>query len=222
MASRAEPFVTGEYYHIFNRGVAKQPIFVSNSDYVQAKLTLGFYQYTKPPLRLSRYKRLSFKRKENLEFQQAKSKLVEINCFVFMPNHFHLLLKQLADGGISKFVGQFCNSYTRYFNTRHTRVGHVFQGAFKSVSVESQEQLIHLSRYIHLNPYVSSMVKKEQLANYAWSSYPNYLKGESPIVETSLVLSSFKSSFDYQQFVLNHADYAREIERIKHLTLDTE
>lgn len=141
-----------------------------------------------------------------------------------MPNHFHFLLKQLTDNGISKFIGQFCNSYTRYFNTKHSRIGHVFQGVFKSVHVESQEQLIHLSRYIHLNPCVSSIVKKELLFDYPWSSYPNYLKGKSKgksdIFEIDPVLSSFKSPQDYQQFVLNHADYARELELVKHLVID--
>ena len=216
MAVRIEPLVTDEYYHVFNRGVAKQPIFTSKHDYSQALLTSNYYQYADQSLKLSRFKKLSYEDKEKFlsESKGLKPKLVQIVCFVFMPNHFHFLLKQLVDNGISKFIGQFCNSYTRYFNTVHNRVGHVFQGTFKSINVESEEQLIHLTRYIHLNPYVSSIVKKNTLSEYPWSSYPNYLQGGSNIIGMN--------PEKYRQFVVNHADYARELELIKHQTLDLE
>ena len=83
-----------------------------------------------------------------------------------MPNHFHLLLKQTIDNGISHFLSKFTNSYTKYFNTKYNRVGPVFQGVFKSVHIESDEQLMHLSRYIHLNPVVSAVVEKQNLLSY--------------------------------------------------------
>lgn len=215
MAIRDQPLVTDEYYHVFNRGVARQPIFSSKYDYQQALLTSNYYLYTNPPVRLSRFKRLSHEQKQEfLSDLKFSSRLVDIICFVFMPNHFHFLLKQTLDNGISKFVSQCCNSYTRYFNTKHNRVGHVFQGTFKSVLVESEEQLIHLTRYIHLNPYVSSIIKKEALPDYPWSSYPEYLRGGSKTIGME--------PEKYRQFVTNHADYARELELVKHLTIDLE
>ncbi|MEK7503929.1 MAG: transposase [Patescibacteria group bacterium] len=224
MASREEPLVSGEYYHVFNRGVAKQNVFSSDSDYRQAILSLDYYQYSNLPMKLSRYKQLTLEgqREVKSKIEDLDSKLVQVVAFVLMPNHWHFLLKQIADEGVSQFIGQFCNSYTRYYNTRHSRVGHVFQGTFKSVHIESQEQLIHLSRYIHLNPYAASIIKKSELLNYPWSSLPEYFSGQSNTIEISPILSIFKSTDKYKSFVFDHADYARELERVKHLTIDVE
>lgn len=211
---------TGEYYHIFNRGVAKLPTFLNDGDYKQAILGMSYYQYQKPPMKLARFKALSHEEKTKLitERNIKDLKLVEILSYVFMPNHFHFLLKQIADQGIAKFIGQFSNSYTRYFNIKHTRVGSLFQGTYKAVHVESGEQLIHLSRYIHLNPYVSSLIKKDALNNYQWSSFPDYLQNRG----SNLVMSYFKSVNKYKAFVMEHSDYARELEIIKHQTMDLE
>lgn len=222
--SRQVPFTTDQYYHVFNRGVAKQPTFTTNQDYLQAKLAIQFYQYVNPPIKLSRYKTLSKDDKVDvLRELEAQEKIVDIVAYVFMQNHWHFLLKQNTDNGITKFISQFSNSYTKYFNTKHSRVGHLFQGVFKSVEIESEEQLLHVSRYIHLNPYVSGLVTKDQLKNYPWSSYPDFLGGSSDLVNVSLVTSRFKSNkFSYENFVLDHSDYARELEYIKHLTIDIE
>jgi putative transposase len=139
-----------------------------------------------------------------------------------MPNHFHFLLKQVAGDGVAKYLSLFTNSYTRYFNTKHNRIGPLFQGVFKAVRVESNNQLLHLSRYIHLNPYVSNIVTKTNLSTYPWSSLPSYLFGIKDFVESKIVTSQYKDIARYRDFVLNHADYARELEYIKHMTLDLE
>ena len=211
---------TNEYYHVFNRGAAKLPIFITEGDYRQAVLDMSYYQYQRPPMKLSRFKILSHEEKTRLlnELNIQDLKSVEILSYVFMPNHFHFLLKQIIDEGTAKFVGQFSNSYTRYFNIKHSRVGSLFQGTYKAVQVESEEQLIHLSRYIHLNPYVSSLVKKDELDSYSWSSFPQYLKGKG----SDLIMSYFKTSEKYKSFVMGHADYARELEVIEHQTIDLE
>lgn len=222
MAGRQIPLVSGEYYHVFNRGVAKQITFVNKSDYERAMLALEYYRFTNPPLKLSKFKDLSTedKSKIELELRHKNDRLVDILSFVIMPNHFHFLLKQNVDGGISKYVGQFTNSYTRYFNTKNNRVGPMFQGAFKSVQVESSEQLIHLSRYIHLNPYVSSLASKVELSTYPWSSLPAYLGRENNFIDLEPVQSQFRGKFNYKDFVFNHSDYARELKTVKHLTID--
>ncbi|MBI5358552.1 transposase [Candidatus Amesbacteria bacterium] len=224
MAMRQTPLVSGGYYHIFNRGVAKMPIFTTISDYTRALQTIEYYRFTNPPLKLSKYKDLSIEQKSriNLELDYKKDCLVDILSFVFMPNHFHFLLKQSTDWGVSKFVGQFSNSYTRYFNTKHNRVGPVFQGVFKAVEVESEEQLIHLSRYIHLNPYVSSLISKAELDKYLWSSLPAYLGIRKSFVDLGTILSQFSTKFTYRDFVFDHSDYAHELERVKHLAIDIE
>lgn len=224
MAGRQIALVSGEYYHVFNRGVAKQTTFASKSDYERATLTLEYYRFVNPPIKLSKFKNLAVERKTEIakRLDLENKFLVDIVCFVIMPNHFHLLLKQNVDGGVSKYVGQFANSYTRYFNAKNNRVGPMFQGVFKSVLVESQEQLLHLSRYIHLNPYVSSLVTKNMLINYPWSSLPVYLGTRSNFVKPDSVISQFSKAQTYKDFVFDHSDYARELEIVKHLTIDIE
>lgn len=224
MAGREEPLITGEYYHVFNRGVAKLPTFISEHDYQQAMLGLNYYRFIKPPIKLSRFKRLNLQGKTELlaKMSQSENKLVDIISFVLMPNHFHFLLKQVADNGVARFLSLFTNSYTRYFNTRLQRPGPLFQGVFKAVRVESNAQLLHLSRYIHLNPYVSGIVKLKDLPSYPWSSLRVYLSETNDFIEPRIIISQFKNSSAYWDFVFNHADYARELEFIKHMTLDLE
>lgn len=93
------------------------------------------------------------------------------------------------------------------------------QGSFKAVMVENEEQFLHSLRYIHLNPFVSGLVNN--LNNYEWSSYSEYLgKSATNYCEKGLILDNFKSSKDYEKFVLNHAEYARSLEKIKHLIVE--
>lgn len=218
---RRTPLVNGEFYHVFNRGVARAPTFISRAEYKQAMLTLSYYRYAEPPVSLARFKELSQEeRQQFLASLQKTEKLVEIVAFVLMPNHFHFLLKQNQHNGISKFISQFTNSYTRYFNTVNERVGPLFQGVFKSKHIETDEQLIHLSRYIHINPVTSNIVRNEDVFSYLWSSLPDYLNGKSSLVWMEPVLAHFKNPQAYKEFVLDHIGYGKELEKIKHLTLD--
>ena len=222
MAGRNIPLVADEYYHVFNRGVARQPTFTTKYDYQRALSTLEYYRFLHPPLKFSKFKTLSQEERNKLLDNRSADKLVDIVSYVLMPNHFHFLLKQITDNGISKYLSQFTNSYTRYFNTKHNRPGPVFQGVFKAVYVETEEQLLHLSRYIHLNPYVSNVVSKTELLAYPWSSLQSYIAEQSFFVDPSSVLHRFKKLNSYRDFVLNHGDYARELEIVKHLTIDLE
>jgi len=135
-----------------------------------------------------------------------------------MPNHFHFILKQLKDGGISVFMSQLLNSYTKYFNTKFDRVGALLQGVFKSIHLESDEQLIHLSRYIHLNPIVSGVTKN--LNSYQWSSYKDYIQENNSFCSISEILNFFPSTEKYEEFVKDQIDYGTTLEILKHKTLD--
>jgi len=222
MPDRRVPLVNEEFYHVYNRGVAKQPTFLNHYDYKQALLALSYYKFVNTPIRLSRLKELPREQRDHiLEKLQITQKHIEIVSFVFMPNHFHFLVKQTAENGISLFLSKFTNSYTRYLNTKTNRVGPIFQGIFKSVHVETDEQLIHLSRYIHLNPVVSFFIKETELISYPWSSFPDYIKRESSLVYMKPVFEHFSSSDDYKSFVLDKVDYAKRLEEIKHLTLES-
>lgn len=211
MPSRVIPFIKGQVYHIYNRGTEKRRIFEGVRDFQRFFKTLLYYQLEGPKPRFSHF----IPGNINL----SKVKIVEIIAYCLMPNHFHLLLKANNDQAITELISKLSNSYTKYFNTKYRRVGPLLQGEFKSVLVESDEQLIHLSRYIHLNPLVSHLVK--DLNDYHWFSYKEYTGLEpNGICLKETVLSFFKNPKEYEQFVLDHADYASELELIKHQILE--
>lgn len=147
---------------------------------------------------------------------------MELICYCLMPNHFHFLLKQKLDNGVSKFVGNFTNSYTRYFNTKHdNRVGPLFQGTFKAVHIDDDEQLIHVSRYIHINPTVSFIEKIGRLEKYHWSSLPEYLGLDGKeICDKDLVMGFFSSTKAYRKFIYDQVGYSKELKKIEHLLLE--
>src|SRR5260221_1001368 len=218
-SNRKIVFANNEYYHVFNRGVEKRPTFTSKYEYVRARDSMNFYRFGELPIRYSKF--LNLNRDKKAQFLHALNTdqlQVEIIAYCLMRNHFHFLLKQLKENGIVKFMAKYTNSYTKYFNTKHDRVGPLFQGIFKAVHVESDEQLLHLSRYIHLNPVLGFIVKLEELAQYHWSSYPEYLdKKNATMINATEVLSFFKSGSDYEEFVLNQVDYAKQIKQIERL-----
>lgn len=223
MPGRLTPLVTQQIYHIFNKSIDDRQIFVAKRECQRAIETLKFYQLSSPPLRLSKFFQLPQERKTEIVLQLKDwNKLVEILAFCLMPNHFHFLLKQLKDNGISKFLSNLQNSFTRYLNTKNKRTGPIFLDQFKAVRIESEEQLLHVSRYIHLNPYTSFIIKDVKgLENYSWSSFPCYIKNKTnEICNPSLVLASFKNPQSYYQFVMDQRDYQRELHKIQHLLLE--
>lgn len=213
MASRIFPFVDGEYYHVFNRGVAKMQIFNNFNDYTRFLKTVAYYSIEGPKPRFSTFA-------PTTTTLNKDKKIVDVICYCLMPNHFHFLLRQTRRGGITEFVSKLSNSYTKYINVKNKRVGHLLQGNFKAVHVGTNEQLIHLSRYIHLNPVVGYVVK--DLNSYRWSSYLEYVNSSgSEICDKKIILDQFQSADEYKQFVLDQI-HGEEIEMIKHQLLESE
>ena len=206
-------FTENCFYHVFNRGVEKRNIFQDQQDYKIFQYYLGAYLlpphqavqiYPKLPLRLQ---------SKNLNQE------LDLVAYCLMPNHFHLLLKQTNPNAISRFMKQLTNAYTFYFNNKYKRVGGLMQGRFKAVSIDSDELLLHISRYIHLNPLVANLTK--DLEDYLWSSYKDYLaEKEDGLCKKESVLGNFSSQKDYERFVLDQEDYGRKLEKIKHFILD--
>lgn len=224
MPGRKVVLATDEFYHIFNMGVASQPVFTDKKSYQRAVETAFYYQNRNLPLRYSHFiTQQKEKRAEILNRLRSERKLlVYIIAFCLMPNHFHFLLRQVFDNGISKFLGNFTNSYTRYFNTKNDRQGSLFQGKFKAVRIETEEQLLHVSRYIHLNPYTSYVIKDiNGLKDYFYSSLPEYLGiTNSNFCHKEDILGYFKNPQGYKDFVFDQADYQRQLDRIKHSVLE--
>lgn len=212
MPYRIIPFVTGEIYHIYNRGTEKRTIFEDRRDYQRFLKTLRYYQLQGPKPKLSH-----FFPYQNFKLNSA-NKIVEILAYCLMPNHFHLLIKQIKDGGITEFITKTSLSFTKYYNKKYTRVGPLLQGQFKAVLIESDEQLLHISRYIHLNPLASFLVG--DLNWYEWSSYKEYATQTEGICSKEAIQNYFKFPREYQQFILDQADYAQQLEIIKHKTIE--
>ncbi|MBI2011759.1 transposase [Candidatus Daviesbacteria bacterium] len=212
MPYRTTPFVNQHFYHVYNRGSEKRRIFEDRRDYQRFLKTLTYYQLEGPKPKLSHF----FKYK-NFNPLKAK-KIVDILAYCLMSNHFHLLLKQVKEGGISEMITKLSLSYTKYYNTKYDRVGPLFQGQFKAVLIESDEQLLHVSRYIHLNPIVSLLTKS--LDKFDWSSSHEYFNRNDGICSKKDILSFFPSPRDYQQFVLDQVDYGKHLEEIKHKLFD--
>lgn len=224
MPQRKTPLVVGEIYHVFNRSIARQPIFLSQKDYQRAIEVIDFYRFQKLPLKFSRFKQLPSDQRQLFYENLIKNGKVglEILAFCLMPNHFHFLLKIIEEKAISNFMNNFQHSYSKYFNIKNGRTGSLFQSMFKAVRIETDEQLIHVSRYIHLNPVSSFIIKTESLPNYAWSSLNDYISNDfkHSFISTDLILGHFKPKESYKEFVFDEADYQQQLEIIKHQRFD--
>lgn len=221
MTRRFTPLVTEEVYHVFNKSIAGQPIFLNKKDYSRAVEVFNYYRYSQPPLRFSHFNRLSAEEKEKFlkNLSEKNKKQVTIFAYCLMPNHFHFLIKAVEENGLSLFLSNFQNSYAKYFNQKYDRNGSLFQSMFKAVRMETDEQLIHVSRYIHLNPFTSFVIKEiKDLENYWWSSFLEYIGKRNPeTVDLALIKGFFPKTEDFKLFVYNQADYQRELDKIKHL-----
>jgi putative transposase len=222
MPGRTLPLVNGQIYHVFNRGINRCPTFTSKKEYFRALDTFRYYQFSGLPHSLSKYLNLEIEKKHGIVNRiNSEDKIITIFCYCLMPNHFHLLIRQEKDKGISRFMSNIQNSYTRYFNTRNNRDGSLFLDQFKAVLIETDEQFLHVSRYIHLNPFTSYIIKSlDDLEKYPWSSYQSYIKSEQNIVDISYILSNFINGEEYRKFVVDQADYQRRLKEIEHLILD--
>lgn len=215
---------TNGIFHVYNRGVDKRDLFGGDKDLLRFLETLSFYRFD----RKIKFSALNASTKPLSELSSEKlsdMKVVEIINYCIMPNHFHFTLRQITDDGITTFMHRLSTSYTNFFNTKYERTGALFQGTFKAVPVGTEEQLLHLSRYIHLNPMKSSHLSirnKKELANYPWSSYPEYLgKTKKDICDKNIILDSFKNIRDYQEFINSEID-EMGIEKLEGLDIDND
>lgn len=223
-------YLENGYYHIYNRGVNKRIIFKNRRDY---QVFLSFLKsYLSPPPNPQQLQQLrqTFTL-QGVSFKgiprQLKNYHEEISLLAYclMPNHFHLLVKQTVPRTIEMFMRSLCTRYVQYFNHRNNhRVGPLFQDVYKAVLVESEEQLLHLSRYIHLNPLQKGLQKGRSLKDYPQpSSYLNYLGLiRQDWIKPHEILSYFAKSGtnSYSSFVENSQIDEPSLTQISHLTLD--
>ena len=224
MPGRDIQLINDQYYHVFNRGVNSQKIFNCERDYFQFIDRIKYYRNNNLSNSYSNVINLPLQIRGELlnKIDNSRDLLVDIIAYCLIPNHFHFLLKQRIENGISRFTANLSNSYTRYYNIKHKRIGPILQGKFKAVEVLSDEQILHLSRYIHLNPFSSGVVKNTQdLLKYPYSSLPEYLSSQKGICQTSIVTGQFGDKTSYRKFVTDQADYQKNIQIIKKEILES-
>ena len=166
------------------------------------------------------YSRLSSLNKEQYtrlinNVQNVNTHRVKILCYCLMPNHFHLLVKQEKDEGSIRFISAIENSFAKYFNIKHKRIGPLFLPSCKNKIIRSESQFIHVSRYIHLNPYTAGIVKTvNELHRYPYSSYLEYYFHKPHMCDLSDVLYAFNNNSEsYTFFVENRAEYQRKLKK---------
>ena len=222
MSIKRDVLATGEIYHIFNKSVGNETIFSSLRHLTQIINSGDFYRYQQS-MRYSKFKQMTIELRDSyLSGVKDHPPLVEIYSFAFMPNHYHLLVKQLQDDGIKIFASNIQNSFAKYFNTKNDRNGSLFQSPFKSRWIGTDEDFMHVSRYIHLNPVTAYMIGIGDLEKYPFTSYMRYVKNtDQNFINTKFLLSLFGGSKKrYREFINDGVDYQRELARIKSLVLE--
>lgn len=196
--NRKFSFATNEFYHIYNRGVDKRLIFSNPRDYERFLFLLGVCNDTQPFLNSTfHYRGLTsivkyFKDKE-------RNPIVDVLCFCLMPNHFHLILRQREENGISKFIQKVSTGYSMYFNNRNERTGALFQGAFKAIHIDKDEYLKHLTLYLHLNPLEINKNNFNAVKNYPWSSLGCYLGiRKFPLILDDFLIKRLRKGYEAQ------------------------
>lgn len=219
-----------EYYHVYNRGVEQRDIFLEPRDYER----FIFYLFACNDLHPLLNSKFHYRGLASLRRWKPRTSLVDLLCFCLMPNHFHLLIRQIRAHGIALFLQKLGTAYAMYFNVKYTHSGRLFQGPYQSIHVARDEYFFPLTRYIHLNPLDLLQPQwKERglrdrrrahdfLSTYQWSSYPDYLRSERfpGLLDTALIRKSFRGPADYAAYVERWT--TRSLNPIRPLTIETE
>ncbi len=210
-------FSIGEFYHIYNRGNNKSVIFLDDNDRKRFQKLLYVCNSTKPVV----YKTIQGLPLDKIERGDT---LVSIGAYCLMPNHFHFLLYEKIEGGISLFIGKVLTAYSMYFNKKYERTGRLFENTFQATHVNKDEYLKYLFSYIHLNPIklIDSKWKEngifdqsgaqKYLSNYVYSSYLDYVtnnREESKILNKSAFPEYFINFKEFKQFINEWLSYPR-------------
>lgn len=215
--TRPFEFSVDEYYHIYNRGNDKRRIFLDAGDFLRF-LALLYISNNTRTIHLSDYPGASL---SDILLLPRGDTLVDIGAYCLMTNHFHLLLREKSENGISTFM-QKLGGYTMYFNKKHQRSGSLFQGVFKSTHADTDEYLKYLFSYIHLNPvkYIEPEWKekgiidlqktKEYLNKYPYSSYLDFLgkiRIENLILNRVAFPEYFETGHDFEEYLEDWLTY---------------
>ncbi|OGF64597.1 hypothetical protein A2661_01375 [Candidatus Giovannonibacteria bacterium RIFCSPHIGHO2_01_FULL_45_24] len=193
-------------YHIFSRGVEKRDIFSDDDDRNRFLFLLCALQgnvfFNHISSLAKKFGQRGTSALQEIERDIFNAQIVELIGFVLMPNHYHLMLLELQENGISKFMSRLGNSYTKYFNLKHKRNGYLFSSHCNKILVDTNEYLLHLSAYIHRNPRELIGWRNKE-SKYPWSSYQDYIGSNrfGNFINRSILLDQFSSPEEYGAFV---------------------
>lgn len=189
-------FSTGEFYHIYNRGVDKRSIFMDTEDFYRFLKSMNDFNVKDP---IGSIFENSF---NQLGSSAPKSgKLVNFIAYCLNQNHYHFILEPLVEDGVQKFMHKVSTGYTNYFNEKYKRSGSLFQGKYKAIHIDSNEYLLHLSAYINLNYKVHKNLNKEWMKKLPMSSFKEYVeKNVKNICSKNIILEQFSSLKEYKFF----------------------
>ncbi|MFQ5865353.1 MAG: transposase [bacterium] len=174
MPYRKNEFYQGGYYHIFNRGVNRERVFFSEENYLYC-------------LRLVR--------------KYVERYFVSVIAYCLMPNHYHFILRQNSKKSLSEFMRVVFNAYVQAVNKQRGRMGTLFEGRFKHIHIDEDKYILHLCRYIHLNPVEAKLVRTPE--EWPFSNYNDWVgKRNGKLIDANLIASYFKSPKEYERFVL--------------------
>lgn len=218
---RKEVLASNETYHIYNRGAHKQPVFLDDHDYSRF-LALLYLANGNNPIHmgnlLSKYKGRSFL---DIYSEETDHSLVDITAYSLMPNHFHLVMTQKTEEGISRFMKKVGTAYSMYFNARHDQSGILFQGRFKNRHVSDEAYYRWIYTYVHLNPLELLYPHWEErgiddengardfMNSYRYSSYRDYtgaLRPEGRLLALDAAPSFLKTQNDFEELLTNIKD----------------
>lgn len=198
----------GQHYHLYNRGNNRQRVFFERDNYLFFLRKVREYLQGKP--------RGEGETSDVLETSDVYTYPATVIAYCLMPNHYHLLVRA-NDDRLSRYMRRLSISYTKAINRRYNRVGSLFQGRLKAVLVESDAYLLHLSRYIHLNPVLAGLVQRAE--EWEFSSYRDYVGlREGTLPAPDIVLSQFPAPAAYREFVQSYTDQDRKV--IEGLAID--
>ena len=221
---RKTSLAVGEHYHVYSRGVEKRKIFMNTKDYNRF-VALLYIMNQDAPFTMGNFLRDKNKSLEDIFTEKREKTLVSVLGYCLMPNHFHLILYENSEGGISKFMGKLLTAYSMYFNTKYHRTGSLFEGRFKATHADGDEHLKYLFSYIHLNPVkiidskwrengINDRARaKTYLEQYRYSSYLDYrgkTREEAAILNKSVFPEYFESQKDFEKFVDEWLSFSEE------------
>lgn len=208
-------FKTGEIFHICNKSIANYPIFAYDFSARRFLEVVSYYNTSLSPICYADYLKSHPILTSNV-LEISLTGIFRILAYCIMRDHYHFLIRIIASDTLSRYIGRIENSFTRYFNIKYKRKGPLWQSRFRSIRIESNEQLLHVSRYIHLNPATSGLIEKPEDWNF--SSYKTYIKDEKFL--KIIPELSIQNPQQYKNFVEDQIDYQRMLKSIKKLLLE--